>query len=265
MRKLAWLVALLGLVAVGAEAQDFIRYVPAPVAGTSGGGATFTAPVLIPNGSNGAGGLAFAADPTRGMANVTNGITIGNAARGIYIDIANGSFLPYGSMGFGGGSWYAPLAIGIDRAYDIGTVSLRWRSVFVSDSIQSSNSMTLVDNTKTTFATVDVAAASYGGGDVIWTLYCADAADRVSRSGRLPFAIQNTLGTETCAVGTTSVTADVTNNAKAFTTVTFTCADGGANKIQLEVLADCTIAAPTALTIQYRLDMPKVNTVAPGT
>jgi len=149
--------------------------------------------------------------------------------------------------------------------YTWGSNGALWKSIGVARGLEGSKSMTLPDNTKTAFETVDVAAASYGGGDLIWTLYCADANDRVSRSGRLPFAFQNTGGTETCAVGTTSATADVTNNAKAFTTVTFTCADGGTNKIQIEVLADCTIAAPTTLTIEYRNDMPKINTVTPGT
>jgi len=48
MRKLLCLIVLLALPGLaGAQSSDFIRYYPAPVAGTSGGGATFTAPVKI--------------------------------------------------------------------------------------------------------------------------------------------------------------------------------------------------------------------------
>jgi hypothetical protein len=131
--------------------------------------------------------------------------------------------------------------------------------------VQGSKSKALADNTKAAFEVVDIAAGSYGGGDVIYTLYCADASDRVSRSGRIPFAAQNTGGTETCAVGTATSSGDVTNNAKSFSTVTWTCADGGTNKIQLEVQADCSIVTPTTLTIEYRVDMPKANAVTPQT
>ena len=66
MRRAIWLVALL-LLAVGAQAQDFIKYTPAPVAGTSGGGATFTAPVLLPDGTVTAPSLAFSSEPQLGF------------------------------------------------------------------------------------------------------------------------------------------------------------------------------------------------------
>lgn len=158
-------------------------------------------------------------------------------------------------------SWY-PLA---NDVVFWGSTARLFKTVYVARSIEGSKSFALTDNVKAAFETVAVAAGSYAGGDIIYTLYCADAADRVSRSGRVTFAAQNTGGTETCAVGTPTTTGDVTNNAKAFTSAVFTCADGGANAIQLEVQADCTIAAPTTLTIEYRNDMPKTNTVTPGT
>jgi hypothetical protein len=50
-----------------AGAQDFIRYYPAPVAGTSGGGATFTAPALFANGTSSAPSMAFASETGSGF------------------------------------------------------------------------------------------------------------------------------------------------------------------------------------------------------
>lgn len=130
--------------------------------------------------------------------------------------------------------------------------------------IEGSRSRTLADNIKTAFVVVSVPSNFYAGGDLIWTLYCADANDRVARSGRLPWSAINDGGTETCVVGTTSSSGDAggTTGPPTFVAVTFTCADGGTNAIQLEVQADCSLT-PTTLTIQYRLDMPQPNTVTP--
>jgi hypothetical protein len=136
--------------------------------------------------------------------------------------------------------------------------------VGVSRATVGSKSTALTDNTKKAFSVIDIASGSYGGGDIIWTLYCADSNDRVTRSGRIPFSAQNTGGTETCSMGTTSSSGDTSNNAKTFPTVTFTCADGGTNKIQLEVQADCDITTPTTLTIEHRFDMPKYNALTPA-
>ena len=76
---------------------------------------------------------------------------------------------------------------------------------------------------------------------------------------------QNTAGTESCTIGAATSSGDSSNNAKTFAAVTFTCADGGANAIQIEVQADCSIAAPTTLTIQTRPAQAKFNVVTPQT
>ena len=157
---------------------------------------------------------------------------------------------------------------GASDTYELGTSSaggINWRYSRVSRSLIGSKSTALADNTKKAFATLTVAAGAYGGGDIIYTLYCADASDRVTQSGRLPISVQNTGGTETCAVGTPITSGDSTNNAKAFSTVTFTCADGGTNMVQYEVQADCSIVTPTTLTIEHRFDMPKDSPVTPAT
>jgi hypothetical protein len=160
---------------------------------------------------------------------------------------------------------FAHFAPSSSDALNLGFSSKLIKNIIVSRGLQGSKSTALADNTKKAFVTVAIAAGSYVGGDIVFTLYCADAADRVSRSGRVTFAAQNTGGTETCSVGTPDVTGDVTNNAKAFTSAAFTCADGGTNAIQIEVQADCTIATPTTLTIEHRLDMPTVATLTPAT
>lgn len=130
--------------------------------------------------------------------------------------------------------------------------------------LEGGSAKTLTDNTKTAFVKVAVPVTSFAGGDVIWTLYCQDASDRVARSGRLPWTAINDGGTVTCSLGPSSDSGDAGGTAgpPTFVAVTFTCADTAANQVQLEVQADCSLV-PTALSISYRLDMPTPNTVTP--
>jgi hypothetical protein len=66
MRRLLCLIVLLALPGL-TGAQDFIKYYPAPVAGTSGGGATFTSQVLLSNGTALLPAMSFAAEPNLGI------------------------------------------------------------------------------------------------------------------------------------------------------------------------------------------------------
>jgi hypothetical protein len=239
-------------------------------------GTNWTAAALPSAGGTLSGTLSMASGSTLAMYNTADQTT--NYERGFIRWDAN--WLRIGTEGAGGGaarsiavypssgSWYSlgNFVPYTDDTYTDGNTIAAWRSSYVRRSIQGGKTMVLTDNTKTAYAFVDIAAGSYGGGDVGWTLECKDASDQVTRSGRLiGFSAQNTGGTETCAPGTKVEGGDSSNNAKVFSAVTFTCADGGTNKVQLEVQADCSIAAPTTLTIEYRLDMPKINTVTPGT
>lgn len=184
------------------------------------------------------------------------------------INIGNGNsnirIADNGSLGlvFNGSSW-SPLYSATNRSYDLGGTVTQWRNAYVAG-IQGAYPTTLVDNTIKTFAVVDVPSDSYAGGDVVWTVYCANATDRVARSGRLPWSAVNDGGTETCVVGTTSSSGDAggTTGPPTFAGVTFACIDAGTNQIGLRVQADCSLT-PTTLTIQWRLDMPQPNTVTP--
>ena len=135
-----------------------------------------------------------------------------------------------------------------------------------SPAVVGSNVTVLTDNTKAAFTKIAVANSAYGGGVFYYSLFCADASDRVTRSGLIPFSVQGgDSGTETCSIGTDAPTGDVTDNAKAFTTVTWTCADGGTNLVQFEVQADCTIGTPTDIHIDVLPFMPITKAVFPQT
>lgn len=251
MRRAILTLALLGL-ASGAWAQDFIQYTPprSSVPSVFDVGTSGTGEVRIYN--------VYATEYTRMYWTGNEFLATTTGANRTY---RFGS--PGGMFNVGGATGH--LYPDSSDAKTVGLTTKLLSHVYISRGFQGSKSTALADNTKKAFATVAVAAGSYVGGDIVYTLYCADASDRVSRSGRITFAAQNTGGTETCAVGTPDTTGDVTNNAKAFTSATFTCADGGTNAIQIEVQADCTIATPTTLTIEHRFDQPVIATVTPAT
>jgi len=144
-----------------------------------------------------------------------------------------------------------------------------WTHTYISRSIQGSKSKALTDNGLVAFVKIAVPADDYAGGDVIYTLYCKDAADQVTRTGRVAFSAQAKTTTSTCPATLTTYgynAGDISNNAKTFTAVAFTClgsATAGNNLIQLQVQADCSITTPTSMTIEYRLDMPHLQTVTP--
>jgi hypothetical protein len=124
----------------------------------------------------------------------------------------------------------------------------------------------LTDNTKKAFVKVAVPANDYAGGDLVYTLYCADAADQVTRSGRVPFAGQAKTTVATCpATLTATSSGDISNNAKTFASVAFTCAVGGNNLIQIEVQADCSITTPTDVHIDFQPQLTKARDVFPQT
>jgi len=265
MRRLLLALCLL-LLGVAAGAQDFIRYYPP--AGLPLTGGTMTGPLGLPAGTAGVPALSI-------YYTNTSSSVYGRTA--VYADA---TYLHVAKQTAGGGAapdylyFEMPVRLGGDIAgsasdtYSLGSSSSGgnyFQYAWLKRGIVGSASTALADNTKKAFTIISVASESYGGGTIDYTLYCADAADRVTRSGVVPFAAQNTAGTESCTIGAATSSGDSSNNAKTFAAVTFTCADGGANAIQIEVQADCSIAAPTTLTIQTRPAQAKFNVVTPQT
>jgi hypothetical protein len=297
MRRAIWLVALLVLLPGLAVGQDFIRYYPSSV---SSAGGTMTGPLVLPDGTQDApslhgtdadSGVHFGSNAVHFSANATRSLTV----------VQYGAILPSNSGFFwfgvsldltlkragaailqlGDNAATAPMqtikaadstgasVAGADMTIKGGTGGAggaQGNVVVDAPAVIGSKTTVLADNTKKEFTKIAVAAGAYGGGNVFYTLYCADASDRVTRSGILPFSVQGgDAGSETCAVGTATSSGDSTDNAKAFSAVTFTCADGGTNMIQLEVQADCTIASPTDIHIDALPIMPITKATFPQT
>lgn len=144
-----------------------------------------------------------------------------------------------------------------------GISSNQWAAAYISRSIQGSKTTTLSDNVKKAFVEIPVPQAAMIGGDFTYVIKCEDAADRVLTSGRVAFVTQGgDAGLETCVLGAHSGVATTTDNTKTLTN-TFTCNNSPTNGIQLEVQSDCSIVTPTAMSINWRLDLPTTATVTP--
>jgi hypothetical protein len=245
MRKLILACALLlwgGL----AGAQDFIRYYPAPVVGTSGGGATFTAPVLFSDGTATAPGIAFSSDPRDGFSRVSTpsiALNLGGATRYVFESL----------------QYYAA----VTDVTGLGVSSRQWTNAYFSRSIQGSKSKTLTDNVATAFATMampQTAGSNYGGGQMIYTIFCKDATNQAQQSGTVKFVCMNLAGTESCGFGTPDGVT-LGDGTAGLGTPTFTAA-AGADLVTISVQSDCTGVAPTTHTIQVRFDLQQPNTLA---
>jgi hypothetical protein len=87
------LVFLATTTSVVAQSSDFIRYYPAPVAGTSGGGGTFTAPVLLSDGTVAAPAIASASEPGTGFYKYTANYWAFSTAGAVYILWGSGGII----------------------------------------------------------------------------------------------------------------------------------------------------------------------------
>lgn len=306
MRRLLLALCLL-LLGVAAGAQDFIRYYPTQIGTTSAGAFTFTGPILLPDGTVAAPsaaravqpgtGMYFAADTVKFGVAGTNTLNIGNSFisfppnniviyMGATLDLSLGrkaaATLQMGdnaaaavtpqilqaAASTGAGNAGATLTL---RGGTPGAGGTQGNVNIDAPAITGYKTTSFTDNTLKAFVLIAVPADDYVGGEVVYTLYCKDAADQVIRSGVVSFAGQAKGTTATCPATLTTygfATADISNNAKAFTTAPFTCrgsATAGNNLIQLELQPDCTIAAATDIHLDWQIIMTKPQGVLPQT
>jgi len=152
---------------------------------------------------------------------------------------------------------------GNSDTYSSAYSTLLWTHGYFSRSIQGSKSKTLTDNTATAFATMampQTAGSNYGGGQMIYTIFCKDAANQAQQSGTVKFACMNLAGTESCGFGTPDGVT-LGDGTASLGTPTFTAA-AGADLVTISVQSDCTGIAPTTHTIQVRFDLQQPNTLA---
>ena len=147
--------------------------------------------------------------------------------------------------------------------WNLGRTTIQWQNVYSARSRQGSKSKALVDNTPTAFATMampQTAGSNYGGGKIIYTIFCKDASNQATESGEVSFACHNIAGAEACTFS--SVTNVIMTDATAsFVAPAFTAA-AGADLVTFSVQSDCTGVTPTTHTIEAYFDLPHVNTLA---
>lgn len=202
-------------------------------------------PLLFPDGSATAPSIAFSSD-TR---------------TGIYLSSSGNPTFAFG----GAGRWYWNAAGFYPFTTDvsnIGAPSRLVQSVYTSRSIQGSKSKALTDNVATAFATMampQTAGSNYGGGKIIYTIFCKDASNQATESGEVFFACHNLAGAEACTFGTPTNVIQADGTAS-FVAPVFT-ADAGEDLVTISVQSDCTGVTPTTHTIEARFDLPHVNTL----
>lgn len=182
---------------------------------------------------------------------------------GTQVYIGDGTTATWGSN-LGGGSNRDWSPNGSDQR-DLGTTGGLVRGLYLSRSIQGSKTKTLTDAVATQFVRVSIPqtmGSNYAGGNIVYTVYARDATTGTQAlHGTAQFACINNAGTESCAA--------IIESAKTVAVVTggtLTCAITAVTGLTDEVAfsANCdTSLTSTALTIQYRLDMPQPNTVTP--
>lgn len=158
------------------------------------------------------------------------------------------------------GSYFYP---GTADSVSLGYTTLPFKHLYLNQSIQGSKSKALTDNVATAFATMampQTAGSNYGGGKIIYTIFCKDAANQATESGDVIFACHNLAGAEACTFGTAN-NVIMTDGTASFVAPVFTAA-AGADLVTISVQSDCTGVTPTTHTIQARFDLPQVNTLA---
>lgn len=91
----------------------------------------------------------------------------------------------------------------------------------------------LTDGVATLFATVTMASGSTWGGKIFFKLEGKDATDFVGLFGQLEVFAIDKAGTITCTVGTPITTTSLGTGGATSTLTAFTCADAGANVLNL--------------------------------
>jgi hypothetical protein len=152
-----------------------------------------------------------------------------------------------------------------DDALDFGASATKFKSLFLSRSIQGSKSKALTDATATAFVRVAIPqtiATNYKGGQVIYEIYCDDDTNQASQAGTVKFTCHNLAGTEACGFGTPDGVT-LGDGTASLAAPTFDASSASADTIDLRVNSDCTGIAPNTHTIEWRLDMPTTATITP--
>ena len=213
-------------------------------------GATFSGPVLVPDGT--------AAAPSIGLASDADGSGTGlfrSGADAIGVSTAGTERWIFNSSG-----GLVPL---VDDSYTVGSSTINARSLSVSRVIQGSKTLSLTDAGATVaFARVAVPTAGFAGGTVIYTATSTDATDQLTTTGMAYFAGVDKAGTVTC--GSPSVLGTVaTAYTKGNTLVCTLSAATSTTNCDLKVTCTDNTAGTQTVNFYWRLDMPISNTVAP--
>ena len=146
------------------------------------------------------------------------------------------------------------------NAFDLGTTTLPFRSVFVQTSTQGGGTKTLTESAATGFATVAIASGSHQGGTIQYSIEANDGTDFQTISGTIAFAAVNKAGTIT----PTFTTPDAGNETVAVSagtlTNTFTLTQA-ANVLTFNASAVSSLTQ-TTLRIKYHVTLNGTNAVA---
>ena len=223
-----------------------------------------TNPFLLPDGTAAAPSLRSSSAPTSGV-NFDTG-TVGISVSGV---------TQFNFLGGGYITSYANIRPGSSGVFDLGlspSVALvKWRTLYLSHSIEGSNVMALTAGAATTFVTVAIpqtALVNFASGKVHWTVRASDATDIQTLEGTSAFNCHNKAGTEACAAIVTALNTAVSASAGGSAddlACTITAVTGLVDSIGLAANCTTTEMTETSFSISYRLDMPQANTVAPGT
>lgn len=182
-------------------------------------------------------------------------------------NIAGANLTIAGGRGTGAG---ASGVVAFSTALELGSgttaQTLAERLRIQGPSTQGASSKALTESSATVFVQVAIpqtAAANYAAGEVIYTVYETDGTDSAVIEGKFKFSCANKSGTEGCAA-----IADVQTAAYATGVNTLACTITAVTGLTdaVQFAANCTDAATltqSTLQIQYRLDMPQINTVTP--
>lgn len=209
---------------------------------------TSTLPFLAADGAAGAPSIAFSSDAD-------------GTGTGFYRSSANNIAVAVDGTArwiFAPGSAFTPNA---DFNNTFGSATLRLKDIFAGNSIQGGNVKTLTEGAATEFVRIGVpqtAGSNFGDAVAEWTAYATDATDMQVIRGQSKVAFLNKAGTETCSAVQDEQTAAAVSAGTL--TCAITCVVGLTD--QVGIAANCTSSlTQTTLSLTWRVDMAKVNTV----
>jgi len=134
-----------------------------------------------------------------------------------------------------------------------------------SAGLQSEQSKTLTESSATSIVQIGIAASSFVGGTLEYTVVAADATDQAARHGRTIFQAVNKAGTETCTISPTAETTDgstIAASSGSTLTYTWTVDTTGTNMCTLALNAVSSLTQ-TTLRVYYTLILDGPATVTP--